>query len=71
MHLDIGFPDIAGLAQGCRFDDCRHEQEPGCAVRGAPEVPPERLASFHKLSQEIDQRLRPGFGKPGGPTILR
>jgi ribosome biogenesis GTPase len=67
-HLDAAFPDIAALAQGCRFDDCRHVQEPGCAVRNDPSLPAERLPSFRKLSEEIDQRLRPGFGRPGGPT---
>ena len=44
------FDDIAALAAGCRFRDCRHEAEPGCAVRGA--VSPERLASYHKLAAE-------------------
>ena len=29
------FPDILNLATGCRFSDCRHEQEPGCAVQEA------------------------------------
>jgi ribosome biogenesis GTPase len=67
-HLEAAFPDIAALAQGCRFADCRHTKEPGCEVRVNPSIPPERLASFQKLSEEIDQRLRPGFGRPGGPT---
>jgi ribosome biogenesis GTPase len=44
------FEDIAELAAHCRFSDCRHQQEPGCAVREA--VPPERLASYHKLVAE-------------------
>jgi ribosome biogenesis GTPase len=44
------FDDIAELARGCKFRDCRHRDEPGCAVRGA--VPAVRLASFHKLSDE-------------------
>jgi ribosome biogenesis GTPase len=44
------FDDIRALAQQCRFRDCRHVDEPGCAVRGA--VTPERLASFHKLAAE-------------------
>ena len=44
------FDDIAELAATCRFRDCRHLEEPGCAVRGA--VTPERLASFHKLAGE-------------------
>jgi ribosome biogenesis GTPase len=69
--LDVAFPDIARLAAACRFADCRHLQEPGCQVRESAEIPEARLASFRKLSAEIDQRARPGFGKPGGPTALR
>jgi ribosome biogenesis GTPase len=44
------FADIEELALGCRFPDCRHETEPGCAVRDA--VPPERLESWRKLQRE-------------------
>jgi ribosome biogenesis GTPase len=44
------FDDIAALAEQCRFRDCKHEREPGCAVRDA--VTAERLASFHKLATE-------------------
>lgn len=33
--LDNAFADIAGLAENCRFSDCRHGSEPGCAVREA------------------------------------
>jgi len=47
---EAAFDDIAALAAGCRFRDCRHLDEPGCAVRGA--VAEERLASFHKLAGE-------------------
>lgn len=49
---DIGsvFGEIASLAAQCRFRDCRHEGEPGCAVRDM--VPAERLRSFHKLMRE-------------------
>ena len=45
--------------------------EPGCApsCRCGTLCPSDRLASFHKLSEEIDERLRPGFGKPGGPSL--
>ena len=46
------FADVAALAAGCRFGDCRHRGEPGCAVRDA--VAPERLASYHKLLAERD-----------------
>ena len=47
---DLAFDEIAELAQRCKFRDCRHRDEPGCAVRG--QVPAGRLASFHKLSGE-------------------
>jgi ribosome biogenesis GTPase len=48
--LDAVFDDIARLAPLCRFRDCAHDDEPGCAVR--PGVPAERLRSFHKLQRE-------------------
>ncbi len=48
--LDSVFDDIAMLAAQCRFRDCRHEGEPGCAVREA--VPAARLKNFHKLQRE-------------------
>lgn len=49
--LDDAFADIAARAAQCRFRDCRHEQEPGCAVRAA--ISPDRLANYHKLRREI------------------
>jgi ribosome biogenesis GTPase len=51
------FADIEELAVACRFADCRHEGEPGCAVRGA--VDPERLDAARKLEREqawVDDR---------------
>ena len=45
-----GFSDVAALAQRCRFRDCRHQGEPGCAVRDG--VHADRLANFHKLERE-------------------
>ncbi|HEY6135213.1 MAG TPA: ribosome small subunit-dependent GTPase A [Rubrivivax sp.] len=44
------FDDVAQMALQCRFRDCRHDDEPGCAVREA--VPAERLRSFQKLRRE-------------------
>jgi ribosome biogenesis GTPase / thiamine phosphate phosphatase len=44
------FADIDELAVGCRFSDCRHDTEPGCAVRHT--VDPERLAAWRKLERE-------------------
>jgi ribosome biogenesis GTPase / thiamine phosphate phosphatase len=44
------FDDISELSAGCKFRDCRHQSEPGCAVREA--VAAERLASYQKLVRE-------------------
>ncbi len=53
--VDGAFPEIASLAEGCRFRDCRHESEPGCAVLAAEadgSLPTERLESWRKLQRE-------------------
>jgi ribosome biogenesis GTPase len=50
------FAEIAQLAPRCRFGDCAHVAEPGCAVQEAVRdgrIAPERLASFHKLQAEL------------------
>lgn len=49
--LASSFEDIATLAAQCRFRDCRHQHEPGCAVRAA--VDADRLANWHKLGREL------------------
>lgn len=49
------FDDVAGTAAGCRFSDCRHDGEPGCAVEEAIEsgaLDADRLASFRTLERE-------------------
>jgi ribosome biogenesis GTPase len=54
--LDRAFEDIERLAAGCRFDDCRHESEPGCAVRAAAgdgRLDVRRLESYLKLRREV------------------
>jgi ribosome biogenesis GTPase len=53
--LDLAFPEIAAAAEHCRFDDCTHRDEPGCAVRAAAEageIDPDRLAHWHQLIDE-------------------
>lgn len=62
------FQDVEDLALRCRFSDCRHETEPGCAVQDAIAsgvVDAARLASYRKLQRELraiaarsDARLR-------------
>jgi ribosome biogenesis GTPase len=49
------FAEITELAPLCRFSDCTHSHEPGCAVQGAVAggvLDPERLQRWHKLSRE-------------------
>ncbi len=49
------FADIVELAAQCRFADCAHESEPGCAVQAAiagGELEPERFARYRKLARE-------------------
>ena len=49
------FTDIQELAASCKFRDCRHQNEPGCAVRAAVStnaLDEERLENFHKLERE-------------------
>ncbi len=66
--LDLVFAEVEELAEKCRFGDCAHESEPGCAVRAAlesGELPERRWASYVKLQREArwmamrhDARLR-------------
>jgi ribosome biogenesis GTPase / thiamine phosphate phosphatase len=54
--LEATFSDVEELAADCRFGDCTHVHEPGCAVLGAVEageLPHERLHSWRKLQREL------------------
>ncbi len=54
--LDLTFGDIEALAAGCRFTDCSHEVEPGCAVTAAieaGEMSADRLRARRKLQREL------------------
>ena len=48
--LLASFADVATLADRCRFRDCAHQGEPGCAVREG--VDPDRLHNFQKMLRE-------------------
>ena len=51
------FPEIEEAAKGCRFGDCRHESEPGCAVHDAVDagaIDSRRLESFLRLRREVE-----------------
>jgi ribosome biogenesis GTPase len=56
-HLDACFPEMRPYLNKCRFNDCTHSTEPGCAVREAvakKEVSRERYESFEKLRAEME-----------------
>jgi ribosome biogenesis GTPase / thiamine phosphate phosphatase len=51
-EIERGFPEIAALAGRCRFGDCRHRAEPGCAVRAAVDsgaIAARRLELLHRI----------------------
>ncbi|GAA4909420.1 ribosome biogenesis GTPase [Actinomycetospora succinea] len=53
--IERAFADVVDLADGCRFSDCAHEHEPGCAVRAAvhdDELPERRFEAYRKLRRE-------------------
>lgn len=59
--LDQAFPEIEELSAACRFRDCQHAVEPGCAVRAAVALGTlgaDRLASFQKLRAEAAHAAR-------------
>jgi ribosome biogenesis GTPase len=59
--LRTAFVDIEELGAGCRFNDCRHENEPGCAVLEASRdgrLAPERLENYRKLNLEVTRLER-------------
>jgi ribosome biogenesis GTPase len=65
----LGFPEVARLAPGCRFGDCRHMREPGCAVRAALDAGtfhPRRYESYRRL-----RRLREELSAARGPQQRR
>jgi ribosome biogenesis GTPase len=62
QEVAAAFPEFASLAARCRFDNCRHLEEPGCAVAEAAErteIAPSRLESYRWLLEEALQAARP------------
>jgi ribosome biogenesis GTPase len=56
-QIDDTFPEIAELEGLCRFRDCRHEHEPGCAIKEAVEsgrITADRYRSYLKLRDEAE-----------------
>jgi ribosome biogenesis GTPase len=65
----LGFVEVESLAADCRFHDCRHMREPGCAVRAAVEagtLHPRRYESYRRL-----RRLREELSAARGPVRRR
>jgi ribosome biogenesis GTPase / thiamine phosphate phosphatase len=56
----LGFPEVDRLANACRFKDCRHLQEPGCAVSGAVqagELSARRYESYRRLRRRYEELI--------------
>ncbi len=74
--IELAFSDVEALAQTCKFRDCTHHQEPGCAVRAAVnegKLEPYRLESYLRLKEEsaevkarreVAERIRTRRGHP-------
>jgi len=64
--LDQAYTEFRRFLGQCKFSDCRHDREPGCAVRAAVEtgeVAARRHASFLKLVQELEAEAAPARGR--------
>jgi ribosome biogenesis GTPase len=65
QNLEASFDDIQALAANCRFRDCTHAAEPGCAVLSA-NLDPARLANFQKMQKELahlERKTKPRLAK--------
>jgi len=59
--LETTFEDVESLSKMCKFNDCTHESEPGCAVRTAINngtLAPKRLENYRKLQREFEHQKR-------------
>jgi len=62
----LAFPDIQEIGATCKFRDCHHTGEPGCAVAaalGAGRLDPDRVASYRKLQGEIEESAKEPWAK--------
>jgi ribosome biogenesis GTPase len=67
--LNGAFPEIGTLALQCRYRNCSHLKEPGCAVR--EQVPPARLVSFQKLLREANRESEDPFQRRRNVAALK
>lgn len=71
--LGEAFADIAELERACRFSDCRHEAEPGCAIKASlaeGTLAPERWRHYRQLRQELAE-LGERLARKGRPRARR
>ncbi|KXS51741.1 MAG: ribosome bioproteinis GTPase [Marinobacter sp. T13-3] len=64
QELEYGFREIRPLIGHCKFRNCRHMGDPGCALDAAAEageVSPERLKSFHRILQDMTEQQARGL----------
>jgi ribosome biogenesis GTPase len=62
----LAFPDVEEMAEGCKFRDCRHSGEPGCAVAAAVadgRLDVDRVASYVKLQAELEESVKEPWAK--------
>lgn len=57
--LAQAYPEIVAIADHCRFADCRHMGEPGCAI-GDSNIHPDRLNTYRKLRQDLEDHEKYG-----------
>ncbi|WP_181351297.1 ribosome small subunit-dependent GTPase A [Thalassobacillus sp. CUG 92003] len=73
-HVDTTFSDIDELSEQCKFRDCQHHQEPGCAVIAAieaGELTSERLKNYQKMLREVERLdLKNKYGTHRANRIL-
>ena len=70
----LAFPDVEEIAEGCKFRDCRHSGEPGCAVTAAVgdgRLDPDRLASYVKLQGELEESTKEPWAKAADRQQVR
>lgn len=66
-QLQFGFVEIAALLGECRFRDCKHENEPGCAIHDAVEkgdIHPLRFSNFERIKHAIAEQNARGLNNP-------
>ncbi|MFO0737103.1 MAG: ribosome small subunit-dependent GTPase A [Labilithrix sp.] len=73
-EIDDTFDDIAELAAACRYRDCKHESEPGCAVREATRtgaLAADRLESWNKLTHERSAQADKARGRTASMALRK